>query len=199
MHHGGGTHGTKAEPGPHGHGVIHWAGAYDRLFGPLVRLSDAAVMRAARLSAGEAVLDIGCGPGHLTVSAAKRAGRGAHIAGVDPSPEMIAAAQRKALRNNVTLDLHTASASALPFADGSFDVLLSRLAWHHIDASLKDDTLREIRRVLRAEGRAVLVDFRLGGTDVRRAAWDFPAHGLRAVERGSLGLFLSYVVLTPGP
>ncbi|MFN0144982.1 MAG: class I SAM-dependent methyltransferase [Dehalococcoidia bacterium] len=162
-------------------------------------MSDRSVLKAARVKAGEAVLDIGCGPGHLTVSAARRAGANAHVAGIDPSPEMIDAARKKGVRNDVRLDLQVASASALPFGDESFDVVVSRLAWHHIEDSLKDGALREMKRVLKLGGRAVLVDVRFGRVDVRRAPWAFPEHGFRVAKRGTLGLFLSYVILTPAP
>jgi SAM-dependent methyltransferase len=51
------------------------------------------------------------------------------------------------------------SADALPFPDGSFDVVVSSLMFHHLDAATKRGALREWRRVLAPGGALVLVDF----------------------------------------
>ena len=55
--------------------------------------------------------------------------------------------------------LHRGMAQALPFADGTFDLVVSSLFFHHLPDAGKRATLREARRVLRAGGRLLLCDW----------------------------------------
>src|SRR5206468_11392345 len=90
--------------------------AWDRIFGLVV---------AGRGSLD--ALDVGCGTGFL---AFELAGRGHRVIGVDFAPAMIAEARRKAAARGVSIRLEEADAEALPFARGSFDLVISRhLLW----------------------------------------------------------------------
>jgi len=96
------------------------------------------------------VLDVGCGTGRL---AAELARRGAEVAGVDRSPEMLAVARRNAPAG---LDLRVARAEQVPFGDGSFDRVAYVLSVHLLD---RPAAFREARRVLRPGGRLVVATF----------------------------------------
>lgn len=94
------------------------------------------------------VLDAGCGSGRLTVALAQA---GAEVTGLDTSVERLDAARSRAGDAGVTLRLVEADLNLpLPFADGSFDAVTSRLA-----LMIPEDpvaTLRELRRVLAPGG-----------------------------------------------
>ena len=176
-----------------GEGVIHWARQYDKYFGWLTSLTDHAVIALAAVGPGDIVLDLGSGPGRLTLAAARAAGPTGQAHGVDASPEMVVLAQRKAARAGRRATFHHASAASLPFADASIDVIMSRLVLHHLSRSARQASLAEVRRALKPGGRCVLVDMRgpaldeaehhlrdLGFTQVERAALWFP--GLQYVR-----------------
>lgn len=102
------------------------------------------------------VLEIGCGTGNLTERAV-RAARSARITATDPDRRALDRARRKiADARHVRFEL--AYAQDLPFADGSFDRVLSSLMLHHLDEDTKVSALAEVRRVLRPGGRLHVVD-----------------------------------------
>jgi ubiquinone/menaquinone biosynthesis C-methylase UbiE len=107
---------------------------------------------------GRRFLEVGCGTGELLRTIA-RAGRPARLAGVDPDPAMLAQAEAKLRAAGVQPELTRGFAQALPFAGGTFDVVLSSLMLHHLDGPAKRAALREWRRVLAPSGTLVLVDF----------------------------------------
>jgi demethylmenaquinone methyltransferase/2-methoxy-6-polyprenyl-1,4-benzoquinol methylase/phosphoethanolamine N-methyltransferase len=115
-------------------------------------------IETAALKPGERVLDVGCGPGSLTIPAARKAGRSGHAAGIDASPEMIAVASRKARKQGLDIDFRVAPVESLPFEDGQFDVVLSSLMLHHLPDDVKAQGLAEILRVLKPGGRLIVID-----------------------------------------
>ena len=93
------------------------------------------------------VLDIGCGDGGALIAFAEL---GARCAGIETNQKSIARARIRAEEHGVSVALQPAFAEALPFADGSFDlVMLDNVLEHVGDREL---TLREIRRVLKPGG-----------------------------------------------
>ncbi|HUB06315.1 MAG TPA: methyltransferase domain-containing protein [Myxococcales bacterium] len=147
--------------GPEGH-VLHWARLYDlgtALTGRRLRPIQRRLLERAAIVPGESVLDVGCGPGRLTLEAARVAGPSARIVGIDPSPEMIALAKRKSEQQHSTATFEVAPMQAIPAADGSFDVALACLVLHHVPPELLGRGLAEVRRVLKPDGRFVAVDF----------------------------------------
>ncbi len=124
------------------------ADVYDERFVPaLFRHWGPVLCEAAGVVSGRRVLDVGCGTGALTLVAAERAGPGGVVVGLDPNPEMLAVARRK----RVVIEWRDGVAEALPFADASFDAVLSQFAMMFFDDPVA--ALREMRRVLRPGGR----------------------------------------------
>jgi ubiquinone/menaquinone biosynthesis C-methylase UbiE len=144
--------------------VIHWAARYDMLAWLLTRGGEKRFRRRiialANLRGGESILDVGCGTGTLAIVAAgaDQGGRG-RIVGVDASPEMIARARRKAAAARVDVAFEQAAAEALPFDDASFDVCFGTLMLHHLPRPTRVQCLREVRRILKPDGRFIAVDF----------------------------------------
>lgn len=98
---------------------------YDERFVPaLFAQWGGRVAAAANLSPGQRVLDVGCGTGVLALAAAARVGPNGYVAGVDPNAEMLAVARRKSSR----VEWSHAFAESLPFADASFDAVISQFA-----------------------------------------------------------------------
>ena len=105
---------------------------------------------------GASVLDLGCGAGgQLALCQA----RGCRAFGIDRSPAMLRVARQ---RLGAGSDLRVGDAASLPFADGSFDLVLATLVLHEMSPRVRAATLREARRVLRPKGRILVIDFHAG-------------------------------------
>lgn len=136
----------------------------------------------------ESVLDVGTGRGLLMIGAAKRLASGKAV-GIDIwNAEDLTGNGAEAARANIraegveaNTELKTEDARKMSFADASFDLVVSNLALHNIaDAPGRAQACREIARVLRPGGRALISDFR----HTADYASAFRAAGLRADVRG---------------
>jgi ubiquinone/menaquinone biosynthesis C-methylase UbiE len=138
----------------------------------------------------ETVLDVGCGRGLWLVGAARRAATGSAV-GIDVwrpdvSRNRPDAALENARREGVTSSLKVVDADAriLPFADASFDLVVSCLALHNIrDRPGRHRALVEITRVLKPGGRVLLVDLRF----TREYARGLSECGLEGISRSPIG------------
>jgi ubiquinone/menaquinone biosynthesis C-methylase UbiE len=130
-----------------------WAlGEYDRIADGLTISTDQ-TLRVARLRPGERVLDLATGTGITAIAARER---GAKITGVDLTPELLAVARRNAANQGFDdIEFKEGDIEALPFADASFDVVLSTCG--HMFAPDQEKVASEMTRVLRPGGRAVFL------------------------------------------
>lgn len=134
------------------------------LYDPLVRITTrerrfkAALLQQARLRAGQQVLDLACGTATLTI-AAKRMQPLADITGADGDPDILARARIKAAKAEAELMFDESLSQHLPYADSSFDVVLSSLFFHHLDRENKLATLGEVRRVLKPGAELHIADW----------------------------------------
>jgi len=112
------------------------------------------LVEAAAPRPDDRAIDLGAGAGHATLALAPRV---AQVTAIDPTPEMLAVAARLAAERGIgNVEFVEATAEALPFADATFDVAVSRFSIHHWPDP--PAALREVARVLRSRGRVVLVD-----------------------------------------
>ena len=143
--------------------LIRWAPYYD-LAVNLLTLGQAWRLRKltieqALIHPGDHVLDVGCGTGDVTLPAKVRAGSEGHVYGIDPAPEMIAAARAKAERQGLEIDFRVGVIESLPLPDASLDVVTASMMIHHLPDDLKVRGLAEIYRVLKPGGHVLIFDF----------------------------------------
>jgi len=142
--------------------LIRWAPYYD-LITNFMMFGHAGMLRqmtvdGALIRRGDSVLDVGCGTGEVTLRAKARTAHG-KVYGIDPAPEMIAVARKKAARKHLDVEFRVGVIEALPFPDSSLDVVTSSLMMHHLPDDLKRRGLTEIYRVLKPGGRLLIADF----------------------------------------
>jgi SAM-dependent methyltransferase len=139
------------------------------------------------------ILDLGCGPGRLTVEFARR-WEAATIVGLDIDPAMLDRARARAAAGGVEgrVSFVEGDVGSLPFGDGTFDLVTSTFSLHHWPDA--DRGLAEAARVLAPGGVAVIYDVpgwfgeREGGSSIDKAV---PVAPFKEREIGSF--------LWPGP
>ena len=157
------THSHSAEqPAQTDGALIRWAPYYDFTVN-IIALGHAGLLRKmtvdkALIKPGDAVLDVGCGTGAVAFLAKTRA-KECKVYGIDPAPEMIDVARKKAARKKLDIDFRIGVIESLPFPDSSIDVVTSSLMMHHLPEDLKARGLAEVYRILKPGGRLLIADF----------------------------------------
>ncbi len=138
-----------------GYDAAHLAAAPEALFESYCGVGNP--FTAGAIRPGESVLDVGCGGGLDLFVAARLVGPEGRACGIDLTPEMAARAQANLARAEIAhAEVRVATAEALPYPDGRFDVVTSNGVLNL--SPRKDAAFREIHRVLRAGGRLHLAD-----------------------------------------
>ncbi len=117
-----------------------------------------ALIAHASLRPWHRVLDIGCGTGTLAVQIKKRQ-PDVEVVGLDPDAKALVRGSLKAKRAGVPVQFDRGFSDALAYPDGSFDRVFSSFMFHHLELEEKEKTLCEVRRVLKPDGRLLLLDF----------------------------------------
>ncbi|WP_235496894.1 class I SAM-dependent methyltransferase [Leifsonia sp. Root4] len=139
------------------------------------------------LAAGQRVLDVGSGPGTISIDIARRVAPGT-VVGIDASAEVVEQAAGLAHDSGVdTVSFSVGDVYALDFADNSFDVVHAHQVMQHLARPI--DAMREIRRVLRPGGVFAARDVIYGSTSWYPAlpALDNWLQTLLTVHRGNGG------------
>lgn len=113
------------------------------------------VLEALGPAPGEAILDIGSGPGLLAQDIAKAVGPDGRVVGIDPSEAMLAMA-RKRCAEQPWAAFEDGEATDLPVDDGAFDAAVSTQVYEYVADIPK--ALAALRHALRPGGRAVILD-----------------------------------------
>lgn len=121
-----------------------------------------------QLTGREQVLDIGCGRGLLLIGAAKQLNQGGHAVGLDlwhkadlssnSEQRTLALIQKEQVADRTSLE--SGDMRQIPFADNTFDVIVSSMAIHNVNLAVdRARAIYEIDRVLKPGGKIALLDF----------------------------------------
>jgi ubiquinone/menaquinone biosynthesis C-methylase UbiE len=116
------------------------------------------LIEQARIQPHHKILDLGCGTATLALLVKQRYAE-ATVIGLDIDPEILKIARRKVSDSGAEIALHEASATQLPYADDSFDRVLSSFAMHHLTYTDKQRAVAEVFRVLRPGCEFHVLDF----------------------------------------
>jgi ubiquinone/menaquinone biosynthesis C-methylase UbiE len=114
---------------------------------------------------GSTILEVAPGPGYLSIALAKTGDY--TVTGLDVSETFVHIARAKAAEAGAAVDFRLGNASSMPFEDESFDFIVCCAAFKNFSDPV--GALREMHRVLRPGGRALIVDLR---KDVSKEAVD---------------------------
>jgi ubiquinone/menaquinone biosynthesis C-methylase UbiE len=166
------------------------AAIYDWWWSSYIRRSLGFLKQWAQIPPNARVLDIACGTGEFERLILAEHGTQCMV-GVDVAKQMLAVATEK-VGVAPHVSFHVASAKQLPFADRSFDVVVTASAFHYFDDP--STALAEMRRVLVPDGKLVLLDWCRDFATVRLIDWVLqvidPAHK-RAYTQAELHHFLN--------
>ena len=115
------------------------------------------LLAQAALRPTDRVFDLGCGTGTLAVMIKRRFPQ-VEIVGLDPDPKALARARKKAAREDLAIQFDEGFGDQLPYPAASFDRVFSSLMFHHLQAEEKENTLREVHRVLKPGGEFHMMD-----------------------------------------
>ncbi len=119
-----------------------------------------ALIEQASFSDGQRVLDLACGTGTLAVLI-KKAHPKTEVTGIDGDAKILAIAERKAAKKGIDMLFDEGLSSELPYADESFERVVSSLFFHHLTRDDKLKTFGEVRRVLKPNGELHIADWGL--------------------------------------
>jgi ubiquinone/menaquinone biosynthesis C-methylase UbiE len=123
----------------------------------------------AQVKAGDCVLEIGCGTGTLTLAAKRKAGASGKVFGIDVIPGMIELSQRKAAQAGEDITFQSGSIDDIPFPANQFDVVMCSFMIFHMSETTRRNGIAEIHRVLKPQGRLLVLDMALPSRPLPRA------------------------------
>ena len=131
-----------------------WASGDFAVIGTTFQIVAENLVEAADVRANEKVLDVAAGSGNATLAAARRF---AHVTSTDHVPSLLDKGRERARAEALPVTFRVADAEALPFADASFDVVLSSFGVMY--ATDQTQAALELTRVLRPGGRIALANW----------------------------------------
>jgi len=123
----------------------------------------------AQVKPGDCVLEVGCGTGTLTLAAKRQAGPSGKVVGIDVIPGMIELSQQKAAQANVDVAFQLGSMDDIPFPASQFDAVLCSFMIFHMSELVRRKGITEVYRVLKPQGRLLLLDLALPPQPLPRA------------------------------
>jgi len=115
----------------------------------------------ADVKPGDCVLEVGCGTGTLTLAAKRRTGSSGKVFGIDIIPGMIKRSQRKAAQAGEDAVFQLGSIDDIPFPTNLFDVVMCSFMIFHMSEGMRRKGIEEVYRVLKPQGRLLVLDLAL--------------------------------------
>jgi ubiquinone/menaquinone biosynthesis C-methylase UbiE len=131
-----------------------WASGDFAVIGTTLQITGEELCEAAELEAGSTVLDVACGNGNAALAAARRF---CHVTGVDYVPALLTRAKERAAAERLAVEFVEGDAEAMPFADASFDTVLSTFGVMFAPDQVR--AARELVRVTRPGGKIALANW----------------------------------------
>ena len=126
------------------------------------------IVAAAKPGPGDTVLDVACGGGIIVCAFAPEV---KHATGIDVTPAMLDRARQLAAEKEiVNVSWDRGDVGSLPYADGAFDIVVTRFSMHHFHDPV--GVLREMVRVCAPGGRVVVVDMYASEDPAKAAEWN---------------------------
>ncbi len=135
-----------------------------KFYDPLLRLYNVGQKLTDRLLAeaavadGDVILDFGCGPGNLLIRLKQKIPQ-ALCHGVDVDQRILKIAAEKIAKQGLAISLQHYDGRHLPYQSKTFDKVFSSLVFHHLSRQAKKKALQEIYRVLKPQGKLLILDF----------------------------------------
>lgn len=131
----------------------HMAPFYDAIVDPFLNPVRREICRIARAERFESILDLCCGTGRQAIMLARS---GFSVTGVDLSPAMLEVARKKSTKG---LNFYLEDAANLHFKSNFFDCVMISFALHEKEPHIRNEIMKEARRVLAGDGRMIIVDY----------------------------------------
>ena len=111
-----------------------------------------------KIPEGTIAADIGCGTGYYTFPLAQKIGQGGKVYAVDISQEILSILEHGVKERNITnIEPVLSQENSIPLPDSSLDLVIIATVFHEADQ--KEALLREIRRILKPQGKIINVDW----------------------------------------
>jgi len=133
-----------------------YANFYDPLVEPTARILRDIGLKIFSPRENIAILDVGCGTG---TQLALYQRPGCRLVGIDKSPTMLGIAKRKL---GAAAELDLGDATQMPFGAATFDLVTLVFVLHEMSPELRPAVLEECQRVLKPDGRIMLIDYQPG-------------------------------------
>lgn len=131
-----------------------WASGDYSVIGTTLQITGEMLCEAVDVTPGEQVLDVAAGNGNASLAAARRGGE---VTASDYVPALLEGTRARAVSEGLSIDVREADAEALPFADASFDVVLSTFGV--MFTPNQERAASELARVCRPGGRIGLANW----------------------------------------
>ena len=115
----------------------------------------------AQVKTGDSVLEIGCATGTLSLAAKRQAGPTGKVFGIDIIPGMIEVSREKASQAGLDVTFQSGSIEDIPFPAKNFDVVMCSFMIFHMSEKVRNKGIKEIYRVLKPNGRLMVLDLAL--------------------------------------
>lgn len=152
------------------------------------------LIEQAGVKKDERILDFGCGTGTLSIML-KEAEPNALVTGLDVDEEILEIAGKKIAHKGIDIFLVKYSGTLLPYNDSSFDKVVSSLVFHHLDKEQKENSLKEIFRILKPGGELHIADWGKAANPLMRLLFYLVQllDGFKTTSDNVKGLLPSYI------